>query len=211
MRPARTSAGGDGERNGERSGAAMDVMDRSGQDVEVEIGLDVATSTRARARFVARKPAQEPPKPPELGDPWCPLTVRARLQRMAEVFRRLPHTPDTKPGGYRSCMPEPVREIFKDLPGEPMRVPVGSADLKDATQVLDALIQMTTVQRILAWGIAAKVAATLAAKYLRCSDKTARTRMLQFLDATAADWNRREWVPNERDILLARQFIHRKV
>lgn len=189
----------------------MDVVDRSGQDVEVEIGLDAITRTQARAKFVARKKRAEPPRPPELGDPWCPLTVRARLQRMAEVFRRLPHTPDTKPGGYRSCMPEPVREIFKDLPGEPMRVPVGSADLKDAMQVLDALIQMSTAQRILAWGIAAKVSATLAAKYLRCSDKTARARMLEFLDATAVDWNRRQWVPGERDVVLAREFIHRKV
>lgn len=206
MRLGRVSAGGDFG----GSGAAMDV-DRSGQDVEVEIGLDAVTRTQARARFVARKRPAEPPKPPELGDPWCPLTVRARLQRMAEVFRRLPHTPDTKPGGYRSCMPEPLREIFKDQPGEPMRVPVGSADLKDAMQVLDALIQMTTAQRILAWGVAAKVPASTVARYLRCSDKTARKRLLGFLEATWSDWNRREWTPNERDVTLARQFIHRKV
>lgn len=188
----------------------MDVVDRGAMDVEVELGLD-ANGTRARSKFVARKRAAVPPKPPELGDPWCPLTVRARLQRMAEVFRRLPHTPDTRPGGYRSCMPEPVREIFKDQPGEPRHLPVGSADLKDAVQVLDALIQMTTAERILAWGIAAKVPATLAARYLRCSDKTALGRMLDFLDVTARDWNRREWQTNERDVVLARQFIHRKV
>lgn len=188
----------------------MDV-DRSRQDVEVEIGLDAVTRTVARSKFVAKKASAEPPKPPELGDPWCPLTVRARLQRMAEVFRRLPHTPDTKPGGYRSCMPEPIREIFKDQPGEPMRVPVGSADLKDAMQVLDALIQMTTMQRILAWGIAAKVPASTVARYLRCSDKTARKRLLGFLDETWVDWRGRGWVPNERDVVLAAQFIHRKV
>jgi len=185
-------------------------VDRSGQDVVVEVGLDVVTRTEARSRFVAVKPSGEPPRPPMLGDPWCPLTVRARLHRMSDVFRRLPHTPDTKPGGYRSCMPEPIREIFKDQPGEPMRVPVGSADLKDALQVLDSLIQMSEDQRVMAWGIAVKAKAVLVARYLRCSDKTAKLRLQGFLVWLAADWNRREWMPTERDVAEACELIRRK-
>ena len=212
MRPARTSADGDGVRNGNGLGAAMDVMDRSGQDVEVEIGLDAATRTRARARFVARKPAQEPPKPPELGDPWCPLTVRARLQRMAEVFRRLPHDPDTRPGRERSCMPTPVREIFKDMPPDPMRVPVAQADYNAACLVLDDLVKrQSRLQRILVWSIAVKLPHREIAKQLCCSHTHAGKRVQQMLTILVAAWNGYGWKPDAADIERARELIHRNM
>lgn len=192
----------------------MDVErfgDRSGQDVEVEIGLDAVTRTHARSKFVAKKPRPEPPKPPELGDPWCALTVRARLQRMAEVFRRIPHDPDTRPGKERSCMPTPVREIFKDLPGEPMRVPVARADYAAACQVLDDLVKrQSRLQRILVWGIAAKQSHRQMAERLCCSHTHAGKRVQQMLTVLVAAWNGYGWRPEAADIERAKELIHRK-
>src|SRR4051812_16978928 len=93
----------------------------------------------ARTRFVEapEKPALR--QAPRLGDAWCPLTVRARLERMGETYRKLPHSPDTRPGGHRSCMPTPIRELFKDLPAEPLRPGVSDADLAAANRVIDVL------------------------------------------------------------------------
>jgi hypothetical protein len=189
----------------------MDV-DRSGQDVVVETGLDPVTRTEARSRFVARKPAAEPPKLPELGDPWCPLTVRARLQRMADVFRRIPHDPDTRPALFRSCMPTPVREIFKDQPGEPMRLPVARADYAAACEVLDDLVKrQSRLQRILVWGIAARQSHRQMADRLRCSHTHAGKRVQQMLTVLVAAWNGYGWKPEAADIERAKELIHRNV
>lgn len=192
----------------------MDVErfgERSGQDVEVEIGLD-ANMTRARSKFVARKPKPAPPKPPMLGDPWCPLTVRARLQRMAEVFRRIPHDPDTRPGKERSCMPTPIREIFKDQPGEPMRLPVARVDYAAACQVLDDLVKrQSRLQRILVWGIAVKAPHREIAKQLCCSHTHAAKRVQEMLTVLVAAWNGYGWVPEAADIERAKELIHRNV
>lgn len=186
-------------------------------DVIVETNLDEEVEYRgksfvrhARTRIVERRPLAsiDPPKP---GDPWCPLTVRARLQRMAEVFRRLPHDPDTRPAIERSCMPQPVREIFKDLPGDPMRIPVGQVDHRAAMQVLDSLITLTTEQRWLAWAIATRLDDTKTGRGLNLSNKTARLRKLTLLDQLVVDWTARGWMPELADIVLASSFIHRNL
>lgn len=186
-------------------------------EVIVETNLDEEVEYRgksfvrhARTRIVERKP-QLSIDPPQPGDPWCPLTVRARLQRMAEVFRRLPHDPDTRPAVERSCMPQPVREIFKDLPGDPMRIPVGQVDHRAAMQVLDSLITLTTEQRWLAWAIATRLDDTKTGKGLKISDKTARLRKLALLDHLVVDWTARGWMPELADIVLAASFIHRNL
>jgi hypothetical protein len=193
----------------------MDVdrfAERGGQDVEVEIGLDEVTRTEARSRFVARKSKVAPPRPPELGDPWCPLTVRARLHRMAEVFRRIPHDPDTRPGIERSCMPTPVREIFKDQPGEPMRLPVARADYAAACEVLDDLVKrQSRLQRILVWGIAAKQSHRQIAEHLCCSHTHAGKRVQQMLTILVSAWNGYGWMPEAADIERAKELIHRNV
>lgn len=189
----------------------MDRIDRTGQDVEVEIGLDAVTRTQARSRFVAKRARAEPPKPPELGDPWCPLTVRARLHRMAEVFRRLPHTPDTRPGGYRSCMPEPVREIFKDMPADPMRLPVGKVDRAAADQVLDSLVTLSRLNKIVAWHIANRLSDRRLGRYIRRDNKTAAKLKQKLLAFLATDWNARQWVLDADDVRTACDSIHRNL
>ena len=200
----------------------MDV-DRSGQAVEVEVGLEeraggrlvdgkvVTRTRRARTRFVTPRKAAAPVRSPEVGDPWCPLTVRARLQRMSDVFRRIPHDPDTRPGIERSCMPTPVREVFKDQPGEPMRVPVSRADYNAACQVLDDLVKrQSRLQRILVWGIAARQSHRQIAEHLCCSHTHAAKRVQQMLTILVASWNGRGWMPEAADIERARELIHRK-
>lgn len=189
------------------------------RSVVVETGLSEETVHRgksftrhARTRFVDKPKVSDFPAPPVLGDPFDPVTVRARLQRMAEVFRRMPHDPDTRPGQHRSCMPTPVREIFKDLPGEPMRVPVARVDLSAAKQVLDSLITFKdTDNRLVVWAIAAKLSHRRLGIELRCDHKTAAARVQAMLAGLVIDWNARGWRPDEIDIANARMLIHRNI
>lgn len=161
-------------------------------------------------RFVASAPALEPPRPPEIGDAWEPLTVRVRLYRLAEVFRRIPHTPDTKPGSYRSCMPDIVRERWKDAAvGTPVRIPVSRLDLNAAYQVLDDIVRWSREQRLLGWGIACAVKTEDMTRELRCSERTLRTLKLEFLRDMAEQWNRLDWRPDHDDVARARRLIHR--
>ena len=193
-----------------------------GPEVVVETNLDEVVDregktfggsyrVHARSRFRQREPAPEAPKTPELGDPWCPLTVRARLMRMAETFRQLPHTPDTKPGGHRSCMPEPMREIFKDQPGEPMRLRVPKADHDAAMQVLDSLITLNRLFKIVAWHIANNISDRRLGRYVRRDGKTAAKLKLQLLDRLAVDWNARGWPLQAEDVREASVLIHRNI
>ena len=173
-------------------------------------GRSVKLRTRhARTRFVEASGESQPPEPPEIGGIWCQLTVRARLQRMADVFRRVPHTPDTKPQGHRSCMPQPVREIFKDQPGEPMRLRVGQADYAAAVQTLDSFITLSRLNKIVGWHLANNISDRRLGRYVRRDHKTAAKLKLKLLDFLAADWNRRGWVPEAEDIRMARDLIHR--
>lgn len=175
----------------------------------VELGLD-DRKTHARTRFVPRQVVPVP-KGPMLGDPWCPLTVRARLQRLAEVFRKVPHTPDTKPQQIRSNMPEPVREIFKDQPAEPMTLPVGNADMTASKQVLDSLVTLSRLNRIVAWSLANEVGDRKLGRYIRRDRRTAATLKQKLLAFLASDWSARGWAPDAVDVSGAQEFIHKNL
>lgn len=170
-----------------------------------------AFTRHARTRFVKRPKEPESPKLPEPGAAWCPLTVRARLHRLAEVFRRVPHDPDTRPGQYRSCMPAPVREVFKDLPGEPMRIPVARADLSAAKQVLDSLVTLTPSNRMVAWGIANNLSDRRVGREMRSNHHAAAKAKQELLAFLADDWQQRGWAIEPADIEGARAFIHRNL
>lgn len=130
---------------------------------------------------------------------------------MAEVFRQVPHDPDTRPGQHRSCMPTPVREIFKDQPGDPMRVPVARADYAAACQVLDSLVTLTRLNRIVAWSIANGMKDRQLGRYIRTNHHAAAKLKQKLLDFLVFDWNGRGWVPEQADITLALLFIHRNI
>lgn len=192
------------------------------QRVVVETGLDeraggslrdgkvVPRTRHARARII-NLPEPDRPREPAPGHAWEPLTVRARLHRMADVFRKLPHTPDTKPGGYRSCMPEHVREIFKDQPGEPMRLPVRPEDYRAAMILLDIIVSLTDEQRIVLWGIATKRSDRRVGRELRCHHRTAAARKQELLTYLAERLNRLEDRPDDRDVSRARELIRRRL
>lgn len=187
-----------------------------GKTVLVETGLSDEVEYRgksytrhARTRFVDKAKSSKP-RNPQLGDPWCPLTVRARLERMAEVFRQVPHDPDTKPAQERSCMPTPVRQVFKDQPGEPMRIPVARSDLAAARQVLDSMIALNRAKRIVTWSIANQISDRRLGKYIRKDHKTAARLKQIVLAELAGDWNGRGWSLELLDVRGARDFIHRK-
>lgn len=148
---------------------------------------------------------------PQVGDPWDPLTVHARLHRFAAVFRRLPHTPDTRPGGYRSCMPDTVREAWKDLPGEPMRIPVGADDYRAAMLLLDVIISLTDDQRLVLWGLALRLSNRRIGRQMRCHHLTVAKRKTEVLDLLASRLNDMDTRPDGRDVERAAELIHRNL
>lgn len=177
-----------------------EIVERGGR------GITPATyRLRARTRFVAMsRPSHVAP---ELGDPWDELTVRARLVRMGEVFKRVPHTADTRPAGYKSCMPEPVREFWKDQPGEPMRLGITAADMSAARAALDGLWVLDREGLIVAWGIAARLSDRRVARELGCHHNTAASRKQFILGLLAAKWNLAGTVPDAVDIRDAAAYL----
>lgn len=175
----------------------------------VELGLD-AQSTRARTRFVDRPPPPTPPKPPEVGDPWEPLTVRARLQRVGWVLRK---DPRVRPQQVKSCMPDHVREIFKDQKGEPMRIPVPATDQDAVNVTLQDLLRFRhdDESKAVIYAIVGKVSGDELAETLGCSDTHARKQMKRMLDRLAVDWNALTWRPDAKDIERAKKLIHRNI
>jgi hypothetical protein len=179
-----------------------ETVERGGQ------GITPATyRLHARTRFVAVARPQH--IAPELGDPWCELTVRARLQRMADVFKRVPHTADTRPATYKSCMPEPVREIFKDMPAEAMRLPVSASDMSAARQALDGLWMLDREGLVIAWGIACKLSDRRVGRELGCHHATAANKKQFTLGLLAAKWNLSGSQPDATDIRDANAFLDR--
>lgn len=202
----------------------MDI-DRSGQDVEVDLGLEeraggrlvngkvVTRTRRARTRFVHRRKGagEAAPSLPVIGGDWCPLTVRARLQRVGWVLAK-----DAKPGprkNPKSCMPEIVREVFKDQPAEPMRIPVPSADQDAVNAVLKDLMRFRydDEARYVVFSIAEKMGGDGLGELLHCSDTHARKLQKRMLDDLAKAWNGYTWRPDARDVERAKKFIHRNV
>lgn len=180
----------------------------------VELGLD-ANATRARTRFVERASPPAPPKPPEVGDAWCPLTVRARLQRVNWVLRRDPRVGHygRDPEQMASCMPETVREMWKDQPGVPTRLQVPAADQDVITTTLTDLLRFKDDDegKAVVYAIVEKTSGEELGKTLHCSPTHARTLMKRMLDRLAIDWNTRSWRPDARDIERAKKLIHRNI
>lgn len=180
-----------------------ETVERGGQ------GYTPATyRVHARTRFIAVPRPQN--VAPTLGDPWCPLTVRARLNRLSDVFKRVPHTADTRPAGYKSCMPEVVREFWKDQPGEPMRLGVSSADMSAAKQALDGLWMLDNEQRIVAWGIAARLSDRRVGRELGCHHNTAAQKKQDVLGVLAVQWNLAGSIPDAIDIRDAIAFVSKE-
>lgn len=192
------------------------------QMVVVETGLDeraggrlvdgvvVQRTRHARTRFVEVRSATEPAQGPAIGDPWCPLTVRARLQRMNWV---LTGDPRVKPAVERSCMPEPVREPWKDAArGTVVRVKPPRHHQTACELIMASLVAyQDEIDRHVIWALAMRKPDTDLAAYIGVSDKTARQRKEQMLALLAADWNARGWRPDADDIARANRFIHRNI
>ncbi len=169
-------------------------------------GAVVPRTLHARTRFVeGKKP--EKPELPQLGDPWDTVTVRARLERMGETYRRLPGSGVLKPQQIKSCMPTPVREPWKDAAPGPLRQGVSDADLAASNVIIDAL---TAGERGIAWAIANRTSNDDLSKLLNCSPPTAGARKLAVLEVLAKHWNTMSWRPDAEDILRAHRFLHRK-
>jgi len=123
---------------------------------------------------------------------------------------------DPEPGpreNPRSCMPEPVREAWKDQKGEPMRIPVPSADQDAVTVVLQDLLRFKDDDeaRYVVFLIAGKLGGEKLAEFLHCSDTHARKLQKRMLDDLAKAWNGYTWRPDGRDIERAKKFIHRNI
>jgi hypothetical protein len=161
---------------------------------------------RARSRFVIPPASpEEGLRLPEIGDPWCPLTVRARLERTAEAYRALP-----KPGPRRnpkSGMPETVREMWKDAAKEEARDDdLRDSDLNAAHQIVDIL---AAPERAIAWAIAHKWNDSRLGRKLGVSHHTAAVRKLEVLYELTRHWNTLALRPDREDVLRARKFIHK--
>lgn len=191
----------------------------------VEVGFDPVTMTQARTRLVPiERPGEELPALPVPGDLWCALTVRARLERMGEVYRQLPHSPDTVMASrvrrddagkvievneaFRSWMPEPVRELFKDEPGVPRRLLPSDRDIAAAHRIVDVLCK---ADRDVAWAIANRLSDRKLGKAMRCDGKTAAGRKQDVLHRLAVHWNTMEWRPDREDCARVEKFFHKKV
>jgi len=186
-------------------------MDR--RQIVVETGLSdevdyrgVSFVRHARTRFVEGSKKPETPKFPELGDPWCALTVRARLERMGETYRRLPHSPDTRPQQHKSCMPTPLLELFKDMPPGPLRPGVTDAALAAANQAIDGL---NNRNRRIAWAVANKINDNKLGKWLGHDRNYASRAKQMVLKILALRWNHLGWRPDHEDVAHACAFLHR--
>ena len=145
---------------------------------------------------------------PEVGDPWCELTVRARLERMGECYRRLPKV---RPSQGRSCMPVPVRERWKDAPKEEGRLTdraLDDANLNAANQIVDVL---TAEERLIAWPIAQRKSDRWLGRMLGVHNMTASARKQAMLEALALRWNGLGMRPDAEDVRRARQFFHNNI
>lgn len=176
-------------------------------------GKVVHRTRHARTRFVTAPPASDPPEPPKLGDPWCAVTVRARLQRIGWVLRRDPRVgPNPDPP---SCMPEVVRERWKDAaPGSTiLRISVPAADHSAVNETLIDLLRFKDDEEAKAviYAIVEKTSGEDLGITLRCSGKHARTLMARMLDDLATAWNALPWRPDAKDIERAKKLLHRNI
>lgn len=205
------------------------------REVVVETGLDeraggklidgkVVTRTRhARTRIVdIERHGEAFLDLPEVGDPWEPLTVRARLERTAEAYGHLPKAGPRK--NPKSCMPIPVRQKWIDAAKEEgqseseLDQALDERDdyaVKAAHQVVDALPAGDDVdaaeKRLIAWAIAQKKSDRWLGRKLGCHNMTAAKRKQEMLATLADEWNRLDWRPDAIDVKRARRFLHNNI
>lgn len=148
---------------------------------------------------------------PEVGDPWCPLTVRARLERMNEAYNR---QPKVRPGREKCAMPAVVREKWKDAAKDPKEDEgrkdreAEDADLNAAYQIVDVLSES---ERLIAWPIACQKSDLWLGKRLGCHNMTAAKRKQKMLTHLAIKWNGLGFRPDAEDVRRARKFLHREI
>lgn len=142
---------------------------------------------------------------PEVGDPWEPLTVRARLERMAETYGRLPRV---RPSAVRSCMPDTVREAWKDEPRPQASTDraLDEVDIEAANVIVDVL---TSSQRAVAWAIAQRKSDRWLGRMMGMDGKTASKLKQDVLSDLATNWNMLRFRPDAEDVKRARKFLHR--
>jgi len=190
----------------ERAGV---VTNADGVVVVDDAGLPIPRTRHARTRFVeASKPVEM--RLPMLGDPWCALTVRARLQRWMWVRSRDPNPAPRREG---SCMPEVVREAWKDAAiGTRLRIPVTTVD-SDAANEVETLLApfLNEVDFPIILAIAANISDRETARALRTSHPTVRSRKQAMLGTLAQHFNDAGSSPDLNDIHRVAQFMHRKI
>lgn len=215
LRLGRVSAGGSGGNGRERAMALQaerrEVEVRTGLDQLIEVdqvGLKRASYRKhASARFVPiERHGEAFLDRPEVGGLWCPLTVRARLERMAETYGRLPKV---RPAIERSCMLAVVRERWKDAPKEnkPSHSDraLDDANLNAANQIVDVLVEG---ERPVAWAIAQRKSDRWLGRKLGVHHQTAAKRKQEMLDALALNWTRLGLRPDAEDVRRALRYLY---
>lgn len=193
------------------------------REVEVRLGLDelievdqvglkrASYRKRAATRIIAiERHGEAFLDLPEIGDPWCDLTVRARLERMNEAYNRRPRV---TPGRERSCMPTPVRGWGDAAKTKEEREHVKDRDAEDsdfnaADQIVDVLADH---ERPVAWAIATRMKDRVLGRKLGVHHATAAKRKQEMLTHLAIRWNRLGFRPDAEDVRRARRFVHREV
>ncbi|WP_425065604.1 hypothetical protein [Reyranella sp.] len=189
-----------------------EVEVRTGLDEVVEIdqvGLKRASyRKRATARFVTiERHGEAFLDKPEVGGAWCPLTVRARLERMNEAYNRQPRV---RPGIERSCMPTPLRGWGDAAKTKEERESVKDRALDDAD--LDAANQIVDVlgadERPVAWAIARRKKDRWLGRKLGVHHQTAAKRKQEMLSALALKWTLLGLRPDGEDVRRALQYLY---
>jgi hypothetical protein len=116
--------------------AAIDRDDKGGI-VRVRL-VDYRRVASVKLRKVSARPSVM-----DADGAWSAALVEARLRRAAETFNAMPGAADIWPGGYKSCMPTPVREPFHDWENDQRAPRPGREEIAMATStwewMLDAL------------------------------------------------------------------------
>jgi hypothetical protein len=191
------------------------------------VGGKVVPRTRhARARFVEvdahdGEAFLDLPRP---GDGFCPLTVRAALERMSWAYGK--KLPRVRPQQVKSCHPPTVREAFsydrldeatekrmadtaalKPWDHEPDRL-----DVQQAHAIADLVELLPRRMRKIAWTIGERRSDRWLGERLHCHNQKAAKVKLLVLDLLAIKWRRAGHLPRVRDIeWVEAVFIHHKM
>lgn len=194
-------------------------LDESERRVEIDQATGqprmVQRNRHASTRRIVER-VREPVLIPE--DRWTPPTVTARLRRMSAAFARLPMSADIWPGGYRSCMPEPILKRTDDYAPAPVvvRQPPRAAEIDRAMKTYQDCLRLfggDPQRKAAFWGVAlgwSWRACAQEMKFDKLCKPLSHTRMGQLMaqvtQEIADDWNRRAVSIERDDLDLARSF-----